>query len=79
VGKPTFFFLSKKNQQKNVYYLFLRRFYTNMWKRGIFYYQVLQDFRFTSMGAVRRTNEGWRQAVKPFGSVGWHHDSKWSR
>jgi hypothetical protein len=50
-----------------------------MWKRGIFYYQVLQDFRFTSMGAVRRTNEGWRQAVKPFGSVGWHHDSKWSR
>jgi hypothetical protein len=28
------------------------------------------------MGAVRRTNAGWRQAVKPFSLVGWHHDSK---
>jgi hypothetical protein len=76
VGKPTFFF---QNQQKHVYYLFFGCFYTNTGKRGIFYYQVLQDFRFTSMGAVRRTNAGWRQAVKPFGSVGWHHDGKWSR
>jgi hypothetical protein len=28
------------------------------------------------MGAVRRTNAGWRQTVRPFSSVGWHHGSK---
>jgi hypothetical protein len=76
VGKPTFFPKTTKTHLLPLPWLL---FYTNACKQGIFYYQVLQDFRFTSMGAVRHTNVGWRQAVKSFGSVGWHHDRKWSR
>jgi hypothetical protein len=37
---------------------------------------IAGSFRFALMGAVRRTSAGWRQAVKPFNSVGWHHNSK---